>query len=189
MQPYNDLFYKNTMRPAYAFTKVSPDYTILEFQVGDRKAPRTVRVSLTDGSILGDDVKIPESNTPMLLLDAAHLPKSGGAWGEAFVPSIDPVREPGSFRIDTIEEAFPKEAAPKKRDPFEIGEVQLLTDGLTKADTPSWMKATGKKPEEAARLIFTDLEAGMLYTLFPGNERTELQLGATRGRIINGNSV
>ena len=99
---------------------------------------------------------------------------------------LDPVRQPGSYRIDTIDEAFPIEKAPNKTPGFETGEVQLLADGFAKADTPSWLEKRGKKPEEAARLILTDLEANKLYALFPDNEKTELRDGTTRGRISRG---
>ena len=186
LRPYNNLQYKNMTRTSYAFTKVSPDYTVLEFQVGDRKNPRPVRVSLTTGTLIPLDQKLPEEKTPVMMVDARHLPKPGGAWGEAYIPSLDPVRQPGRYRIDTIEEAFPGTRAPKKLPDFETGQVKQIADGFAKADTPSWLDRRGKRPDEAARLIFTDLEADNLYTLFPENEKTELRSGTTRGRVVNG---
>ena len=49
LRPYGGMYFKNMARTSYAFTKVSPDYTVLEFQVGNPKTPRQLRVSLIDG--------------------------------------------------------------------------------------------------------------------------------------------
>ena len=187
LRPYDDLNFKATPREAYAFTRVSPDYTVLAFQVGDRNKPREVRVSLTDGTILADNLKLTDKNKiPVRMYQGDdHIPKNGGDWLEAYTPSLDPVRTAGTYRIDTIEEAFPPEKAPKKKQEFKAGKVEMLTNGLAKGDTPSWLDKFGRKPEETGRLIFTDLEANTLYSLFPANEKTVLRAGATRGRIVN----
>ena len=58
---------KNMARPSYAFTKVSPDYTVLEFQVGNPKTPRQLRVSLIDGTILAEDKTLTKEKTPVLM--------------------------------------------------------------------------------------------------------------------------
>ena len=186
LRPYKDLYFKNMARTSYTFTKVSPDYTVLEFQVGNPKSPGIVRVSLVDGTIHGDDAKLSKEKTPILMLDAEEVPKSSGEWKESYTPSLDPVRVAGKYRIDTVEQAFPVDKAPKKKVEFKVGEVELLADGFQKADTPSWLKKRGKKPEEAGRVIFTDLEAGVLHTLFPDQKKSEVRKGATRGRIVEG---
>ena len=87
LRPYNGINHKNAVRPAYCFSKVSPDYTVLEFQVGDRKKPRPVRVSLVSGEILSSEESLSEEKAPVLFPDAKEHPKSGGAWGEAYTPS------------------------------------------------------------------------------------------------------
>ena len=185
LRPYDHLEFKQTPREAYAFTRVSPDYTVLAFQVGSHKAPREIRVSLIDGTILPNDSDELSSRKQPVRMYAGddHIPKNGGAWLEAYTPAIDPVRDSGTYRIDTIDEAFPRDNAPKKLPDFSIGDVELLVDGLTKGDTPSWLPKHGNKPEEAGRLIFTDLEAGVLYSLNSQSDRTELLAGATRGRV------
>lgn len=186
LRPYEDFDLKKSPRKAYAITRVSPDYTVLAFQVGDRKAPREVFVSLTDGAIL-PQAPADKNQTPVRMFQGeGSVPKGGGDWLEAYVPSIDPVRTAGTYEIESIEERYPADKAPKKLPEFEVGETKLLVSGLTKGDTPTWLDNFGKKPDEAARLLFTDLEANTLYTLFPQNMQTEFRVGATRGRIHNG---
>ena len=184
MRPYKGLNHKAVKRPAYTFTKVSLDYTVLEFQVGDPKAPRPVRVSLTDGTLLDAAVPLPEAKTPVLLADAEHHPSNAPDWVESYIPSLDPVREPGHYRIDPIEVAFAADKAPRKQEPLELGEVRLLATGFSKADTPSWRRSWGKKPEEAGHLVFTDLDVGTLYRLSPDNEALPVWTNATRGRLV-----
>lgn len=185
LRPYNGLYFKNMARTAHAFTKVSPDYTVLEFQVGNPKSPRTARVSLVDGALLDPAATIPEEKTPKLMVDAAEVPKSSGDWKESYTPSLDPVRLAGAYRIDPAEVAFPRENAPGKLPEFKVEKVELVAEGFLKADTPAWLEKTGKKPEEAGRLVFTDLEANRLHALPPGAEQPVIRRqGATRGRIV-----
>ena len=186
LRPYDGLYFKNMARTSYAFTKVSPDYTVLEFQVGSPNNPRSVRVSLIDGTIMDASVELPKEKTPVLMVDASEVPKSSPDWKESYTPSLDPVRMPGEYRIDSIEQAFPAEEAPKRREEFKVGAVKLLAKGFQKADTPSWLKKRGKRPEEAGRLFFTDLEAQALHALSHENQRTTVRQGATRGRLVGG---
>ena len=185
LRPYDGLYFKSMARTAYAFTKVSPDYTVLEFQVGAPSSPRPVRVSLVDGSLLDPTAALPKEKTPALMAGAAEVPKSSPAWKESYTPGLDPARHPGSYRIDPAEVAFPKNKAPKKLPEFKVERVELVAKDFLKADTPSWLEKTGKKPEEAGRLVFTDLEANRLHTLPPGAEQPAVRReGATRGRIV-----
>lgn len=186
LRPYDDFDPKKSPRKAYAYTRVSPDYTVMAFQVGDRKSPREVFVSLVDGAIL-PKAPAEEMKTPVRMFQGeGSVPKGGGDWLEAYTPSLDPVRTAGSYGIDTIQERYPADKAPKKLPTFKYGELQLLTNGLTKGDTPTWLENFGKQPEQAGRLLFTDLEAETLYSLFPDNVRNEFRPGSTRGRIHKG---
>ena len=118
LRPYRGLYFKNMARTSYAFTKVSPDYTLLEFQVGNPKSPRSVRVSLVDGTRIDASAQLPKEKTPVLMVDASEVPKSSPDWKESYSPSLDPVRVPGEYKIDTVEEAFPPQKAPKRKEAF-----------------------------------------------------------------------
>lgn len=192
VQPYDNLDFKATLRTQYAFYRVSPDYTVLEFQAATSKAnrknpPRKVRVNLTDGTIFADDHEFTEeAKIPVRpFVGADRHPSNGVSWREDYVPSLDPVREAGTYTIRHIEEMFPPDKAPSKLPKLEIGEVRKHGSGYAKADTPSWLPKWGKKPEEAGRVLFTDLEAGVLHQFVPGadSEPTEFRAGATRGRF------
>ena len=187
VQPYDGLNFKATPRTQYAFYRVSPDYTVLEFQAVSsrakrKEAPRVVRVSLTDGRVLGDDEKLTDvSKIPVRPFQGDdHLPKSDATWKESYTPSLDPVRTAGTFAIASAAEAVDAEKAPKQAK-FEAGQVRLIKGGFKKADTPAWLPAaTGKK--EPARLAFTDLELEKLYLFTPPDAIEEVRAGASRGK-------
>ena len=183
LRPWDGMNHKATARACHAFTRVSPDYSVLEFQVGDRKNPRVRRVSLIDGSILPADTELSKDRIPVrCFAGPKHVPKGGGAWGERYTPSLDPVREAGTYLIQSAEAEYPLDQAPKKLPKFEWGDMRLVSDEFTRADTPSWLpKPTGKKV--APRLVFTDLETGTLYQLVEPDAISELHVGATRGRV------
>lgn len=187
LRPYEDFDPKKSPRQAYAFTRVSSDYSVMAIQVGDRKSPREVFVSLIDGEIL-TNAPAEKTKTPVRMFQGeGSIPKGGGGdWLESYLPSIDPVREAGTYNIETIQERYPSEKSPKKLPKFEVGEVKPLVNGLTKGDTPTWLESFGKEPDQAGRLLFTDLEANTLYSLFPGAAKNEIRTGATRGRIHGG---
>jgi len=190
IQPYEGLNFKATPRTQYAFYRVSPDYTVLEFQPvsarkNRRQPPRKVRVSLIDGTVFDSrhEFSAPEKIPVRPYRGDDHLPANGSAWKEAYQPSLDPVGEPGKYRIDTIAQAFPADKAPKKKPEFKVGKVEKVAEGYTKADTPTWLKQWGKKPAEAGRLLFTDLEAGKLFAVDPATgEPKVIREGPTRGR-------
>jgi hypothetical protein len=184
--PFNGRNQKKTPRGHYAWYLVSPDYTVLQLQVGSPQKPRTVSVSLLDGTVYPDGHKFDDAaKTPVKPYQGDdHMPSFSHLWLEAYTPSLDPVRKAGTYRIDTIEQAFAAEKEPKKLPEFNTGQVELIADGFKKADTPSWLNRSGKEPE---RLLFTDLDAGALYAWPLGaSQPVELRAGATRGRIWNG---
>ncbi len=183
---YDDLSYRDICRMQYAFYRVSPDYTVLEFRPtpsrAKRKDPaRVVRVSLTDGRILDTNEKLDDPNkTPVRpFVGPDRPPKNSKPWREGYRPSLDPVRTAGTYTIDTPSEAYPLDKAPKLK-PIEHGEVRLIQDGFTKADTPAWLpKRTGKK--ESPFVLFTDLEQGKLFRVTDGKVET-VRSGASRGK-------
>lgn len=109
---YPGLHTRNAPRPFYALYRVSPDYTVLEFQIGanaeaTHKAkqrgikppePRLIRVGLTDGRLLKSDAgPLPEHQQPTRpfigrLADKVHLQRD-------YQPTLDPVREAGRFQL------------------------------------------------------------------------------------------
>jgi sugar lactone lactonase YvrE len=184
--PFNGRNHKATPRGHYAWYLVSPDYTVLQLQVGDPKKLRTVSVSLVDGTVYPDGHKFDDvAKTPVKPYQGDdHLPASSPWWLESYTPSLDPVRKAGTYRIDPIENVFKAENEPKKLPDFKTGPVELVAAGYKKADTPSWLNRSGKDPE---RLLFTDLDASALYALPLGGQKpVELRAGATRGRVWNG---
>ena len=186
LQEYPGLNYRDICRMQYAFYRVSPDYTVLEFQPIPARAkrkdrPRVVRVSLTDGRILDGDEELtdPEKIPVRPFVGPNHPPKHSKPWREGFQPSLDPVRVAGTYRIVSPAEAFPLEKAPKLQ-PLEHGEVRLISKQYKKADTPSWMLRNGKEP---AQLLFADLEQEKLFRYTPPQTVAELLAGATRGKV------
>lgn len=184
IQPYDKLDPKQTARPQYAYCRVSPDYTVLEFRPvppRSRREPRVVRVSLTDGRLLTEELSDPRKVPVRPFCDDDQLPHTAPGWRENYVPSLDPVRSPGTFRIQSAAEAWPRDKAPKQP-PFSVGEVRLLSQGYKKADTPAWLpKASGGK--SAGALLFTDLDQSKLFLLTPPTTVTEARAGATRGKV------
>lgn len=107
---YPGLHTRSAPRPFYALYRISPDYTILEFQIGanaearhkaglNGQSPpksRTVRIRLTDGMFLdaeSNDLSV--SQTPVQpfvghLADKTHRQRD-------YQPALDPVRRPGRF--------------------------------------------------------------------------------------------
>lgn len=104
--------FKKAPRPGYAFHRISPDYTVLEFQAATSRAkrrepPRVVRVDLTTGSVIPPE-KWPtaEAKVPVRpYVGDDEIPAEGKAnvWKEAFVPSLDPVREAYRYDVDPSE--------------------------------------------------------------------------------------
>lgn len=101
IKEYPELKFKQTPRPGYAFHRISPDYTILEFlpttsRANRRKPPRVVRVDLTTGEVLAADAfPTEESKVPVRpYLGDAHLGGTGPEFKETYRPSLDPLRVP-----------------------------------------------------------------------------------------------
>jgi hypothetical protein len=103
VREYDGLSYRKTPRPAYAFTRVSPDYTVLAFRVTPTRADKTnmgreVRVDLTTGALIAATEKLSAARTPVRMFKgAAELPDATKETREGFVPSLDPVRSEGKF--------------------------------------------------------------------------------------------
>ena len=107
---YEGLTTRSAPRPFYALYRISPDHTVLEFQVGanpeaTHKArargvvpppPRPVRIRLTDGVVLepdevaGDPAKVP---VQPFIGDLASKERKQ----RDYRPSLDPLRVPGRF--------------------------------------------------------------------------------------------
>ena len=99
-------------RSDYAFYKVSPDYSVLEFVVSPwwegalykrliaemKPIPeRTVRVSLVDGSILPTDAKETNVNKLPVRPFVGEFKNVTRQRQGVFLPSVDPVRSAGRF--------------------------------------------------------------------------------------------
>ena len=186
LQEYDELSYRDICRMQYSFYRVSPDYTVLEFRPVSSRAnrkepPRIVRVSLTDGRLIPGDEKLTGQQIPVRpFLGPDRPPKNSKPWRENYQPSLDPVRTPGTYGIESVAEACPIDNAPKLKK-LEHGKVELIQDGFTKADTPAWMpKPIGKK--ESPFLLFTDLEQEKLFRYTPGGTTEVVRDGASRGK-------
>jgi hypothetical protein len=113
IKEYPGLNFKKTPRAGYAFYRVSPDYTVLEFQMtpvkaSKQKESRIVRVRLTDGEILKPDEKLAEEKTPVRPFKGPDaLPDEDKLARERYVPSLDPVRHEGQLPA-----ALPPQPAP-----------------------------------------------------------------------------
>ncbi|MEM7396999.1 MAG: hypothetical protein AAF492_32130, partial [Verrucomicrobiota bacterium] len=108
------------------------------------------------------------------------MPKNSKPWKEGYTPSLDPVRVEGTWRIDSVEEAWPRDDAPKMKS-FKPGEVQLIKDGLKKADTPAWIQKPPGRGKQSG-LLFTDLEREELYFFTPPDGVETIRKGASRGK-------
>ena len=189
LREYEGLKRKEMCRTQYAFYRVSPDYTVLEFQpVASRNPavkPRVVRVSLTDGRIFGPDEEItdPEKIPVRPFIGADALPKASKDWIENYVPSLDPVRKAGEFRIVSVAEAFPVEKARPVK-PVTFGEVKLLASGYQQADTPAVLLGFAGRKEPT--VVFAEAKKNQLFRYPVGAEGATAELfssEAGRGRI------
>ncbi|HEX8913811.1 MAG TPA: SMP-30/gluconolactonase/LRE family protein [Humisphaera sp.] len=180
VKEYDGLNFKKVPRVQYAFYRVSPDYTVLEFRVvppraSKDKAGRAVRVSLTDGRIIPNDEPLAKEKTPVRpfvgpdALEAANIEREG------YTPSLDPVREAGTFVAPAPKPAAAAPASPakEKKDDAKArpaaaadakvasvlpAKLELVKDGFAKADTPAWVPA-------AKAVVFTDLDGKKTYAL------------------------
>lgn len=106
---YEKFHTRQTPRSGHALFRISPDYTVLEFQVGANaeasyKAkqrgttppdPRIVRVRLTDGRIITDEELVDSNKMPVRPFVGDLATKERPQY--AYQPSLDPVRVPGRF--------------------------------------------------------------------------------------------
>lgn len=106
---YGKLDTRQTPRSGHALFRISPDYTILEFQVGANSEathhakqrgttppdPRVVRVRLTDGRIVTGEELVDSNKIPVRPFVGDPANKERPQY--AYEPSLDPVREPGRF--------------------------------------------------------------------------------------------
>lgn len=100
---------RQTPRSGHALYRISPDYTVLEFQVGANQEstykakqrgttppePRIVRVRLTDGRIITDEKLADSNKIPVRPFVGELANKERPQY--AYEPSLDPVRIPGRF--------------------------------------------------------------------------------------------
>lgn len=188
---YPGFKWKSAPRMPYAFCRVSPDYSVLEFRPkpvrGDKSGGRIVRVSLTDGRILPDDQKPADpAKIPVRPFVGPEIVPEGpdrAKMIDGYQPSLDPVRVAGKFPdLAAAEAPAPAADRPAKGkaadDKPAAGpavKLDLLKDGLTKADTPTWL--TGEKC-----LLFTDLEGGKTYRLDPPDAVSVARPESARGK-------
>ena len=163
---YPGLKWKETPRHGYAFYRVSPDYTVLEFRItppraAKDKSGRVMRVSLTDGTIIPPETKLEGDKLPVRPYRGSdHLPDGEPPTREGYVPSLDPVREEGKVTF---------------RAPPPLVTLSRLKDGFSKLDTPAWVPA-------ANCLAFTDLDTGKMYRL-DGDKMSDLRADSGRGKV------
>lgn len=101
---------RSAPRPFYALYQISPDYTVLEFQIGANSEatykakqrgvtptePRVVRIRLTDGNTLaGDTVEGDVQKRPVRPFTGRLADKTFRQ--DQYEPSLDPVRTAGRF--------------------------------------------------------------------------------------------
>ena len=186
---YDGMDFKQALRKQYSCCRVSPDYTVLEFQpVVPRslgRKPRVVRVSLTDGRIFGPDEEITDpAKVPVRpFVGDSKYPSFAPEWSESYTPSLDPVREAGQFRIVSIGEAYPVAKA-RPVSPVKFGAVQMLASGYQQADTPSFVKGFADRKEPS--VLFADVKRNQLLRHVLGTENTPAETvtsEAARGRI------
>jgi sugar lactone lactonase YvrE len=188
LSPYEGMDKKTPYRVQYSFYRVSPDYTVLEFQpVPAKKSTgrqRVVRVSLTDGRVFAPDEEITDpAKIPVRpFIGEKSLPKRTAEWVDSYVPSLDPVRKAGEFRIVSLAEAYPvAKARPVK--PVTFGEVKRLAQGYEQADTPSFVEKFAGRKEPS--LLFADNKRKQLFRCGLGTEAAAelISSEASRGRI------
>ena len=109
LKEYERFDTRQTPRSGHALYRISPDYTVLEFQVGanteaTHKAkqrgttppePRVVRVRLTDGQIITGEALVDSNQIPVQPFVGDLVNKERPQ--HAYEPSLDPVRIPGRF--------------------------------------------------------------------------------------------
>lgn len=191
LREYPGFKWKLAPRVQYAFCRVSPDYTVLEFHPvtgkGNKGGGRTVRVSLTDGRILGDDEKLPEEKTPVRpFLGPEIAPDQPDRTKniDHYRPSSDPVRVEGKFPgagAAAGAAAAPVEkpagdAKPVKTAATAGSILKLVKDGYAKLDTPAWL------PAEKC-LLFTDLDGKKLFRLDGTDTIGVMRDEACRGKV------
>jgi len=165
---YPGFQFKLAPRNGYAFYRISPDYSVIEFHAvapkGSKdRAGRAIRVSLTDGKIFkdGEVIEDPKKIPGRPFVGPEKLEDNSPPMREGFVPSLDPVRSAGKFTFQT-----PLAAAVK---------LELVKDGFKKLDTPTWM-------EKERCLVFTDLDGGKLYRLDATGSVTIVRNETCRGK-------
>ena len=186
---YDGMEWKTACRMQYAFYRVSPDYTVLEFRPNSPRSPardpRVVRVSLTDGRVFGPDEEITDpAKIPVRpFIGEKALPKGCPEWLENYTPSLDPVRKAGEFRIVPVTEAYPVAQARPVR-PVKFGEVKMLAFGYEQADMPSVVTRFAGRKEPS--VLFADAKRNQLFRHVLGAEGAAAELvssEAGRGRI------
>ena len=111
LKEYDKLTTRSTPRSGYALYRISPDYTLLEFQIGATQeaaykakqrgvivpVPRKVFVRLTDGVILSKEEfqQLPSAQQPVQPFVGDLANKDQPQYG--YVPSLQPVQTPGTF--------------------------------------------------------------------------------------------
>lgn len=109
LKEYEKFDTRQTPRSGHALFRISPDYTVMEFQVGANQEasykakqrgtnppdPRIVRVRLTDGRVITDEELVDSNKIPVrpFVGDLANKERPQ----HAYEPSLDPVRVPGRF--------------------------------------------------------------------------------------------
>lgn len=107
---YPGLHTRSAPRPFYALYQISPDYTVLEFQIGANQEatykakqrgitppePRVIRIRLTDGKFLKDEDVDSASKRPVRPFVGRLADKTFRQ--RDFIPSLDPVRKEGRFQ-------------------------------------------------------------------------------------------
>jgi gluconolactonase len=188
LREYPGFRWKVAPRVPYPFCRVSPDYTVLELRPvaakGDKTGGRTVRVCLTDGRILPDDEKIADPDKvpvrPFVGPDIVPEGPDRARMIDGYRPSLDPARTAGTFPDSATPKATAEkapgdgDAAPRPSAPAEAP-LELVKDGLTKADTPTWL------PGEKC-LLFADLDGAKTYRLDPPSSVTVARPESARGK-------
>lgn len=106
---FENLDTRRTPRSGHALFRISPDYTILEFQIGANQeaahkakqrgitppATRVVCVRLSDGKIIAKEELVDSRKIPVRPFVGELADKEHPQW--SYTPSLDPVRTPGRF--------------------------------------------------------------------------------------------
>lgn len=109
LKEYDNFDTRQAPRSGHALFRISPDYTVLEFQVAANQEaaykanqrrntppdPRIVRIRLTDGRIMTNEEFVDSNTIPVQPFVGELANKERPQY--AYEPSLDPVRLPGSF--------------------------------------------------------------------------------------------